>query len=81
MKFINVKYKVVCLSQANTGIKRIWQMKGLESSPAKKDLGLLLDEKLDISQQCVPAAHKANCILGCIQRNMGSRFCPSAPCW
>lgn len=62
------------------GIKRRWQMKGLESSPAKKNLGLLVNEKLDMSQQCVLAAQKSSCILGCIQRNMGSTFCPSALC-
>lgn len=73
IRFSKSKWKVLHLGRGNTRHEYSLGEEHTESSAAEKDVGFLVDQKLNMSQRCVLVAWKADCIPGCL-RDVASRW-------
>ena len=72
MYFNKSKCWILYLGWSNAGHKYKRGEEWLASSPAERNLGVLANSRLSVSQQCALAAKKANPILGGIKHSITS---------
>ena len=74
MKFNKEKHEVLHLGNNNSMYQCMLGAIHLESSLAERDPGVVVDTKLNMSQQYALATKKTNGILGCTGRSVVSRL-------
>ncbi|KAJ7411710.1 hypothetical protein BTVI_48724 [Pitangus sulphuratus] len=73
MKFNKAKCKILHLGQGNPQFLYKLGDELTENSPAGRESGIRMEEKLDVSQKCALEAQKPNFILDSIERMVTSR--------
>ena len=62
------KAKVLHVGRGSPRYYTDWAKTPLRAALLEKYLGVLVDKKPDVSQQCTLANWKVSCVLGCIKR-------------
>jgi len=70
MTFNKSKGWILHVGRGDTGCTYRLGNETLESSPAERELGIMANSKLNMSQQCAQTTRKGNHILGCIKHGV-----------